>query len=89
MNWLTENLMEIVLWSCATLALVGSYYNATARYKLSYVLWLIIDLFFIWHNYRIGEKQQCALYVFYFIIAIIGLKNTIHHKGWLLSANKG
>jgi multisubunit Na+/H+ antiporter MnhB subunit len=79
--------MQIVLWIFMGIALVGSYYNATMRCKLSYILWLFSNLFFVWHNLSIGEIQQGLMYGVYFILAIIGMKNSIHQKGWFRRAS--
>jgi hypothetical protein len=83
MNWFSESLTQIILWIVMIVALLGSYYNATMRLKLSYVLWLLTNGVLVWHNFRIGECQQCILYAVYLYTAIIGIKNTIHQKGWL------
>ncbi|UPA28637.1 MAG: hypothetical protein LW808_001020 [Verrucomicrobiota bacterium] len=79
--WFQEHI-QAVIWTFTAIALLGSYFNATTRFKLSYVLWLGSNFFFVWHNFRIGEVQQCVLYLVYLYTAILGLKNTYHQKGW-------
>jgi hypothetical protein len=69
------------------IALMGSYYNATMRLKLSYALWLLTNAVLVWHNFHIGERQQCILYAVYLYTAIVGIKNTQRHKGWLTPAS--
>jgi ABC-type glycerol-3-phosphate transport system permease component len=64
-------------------ALLGAYYNATLRFKLSYVIWVMSNLYLMVRNFRINENAQATMYVVYLIINIIGLRNTIGHKGWL------
>jgi hypothetical protein len=83
MNWFRENLTQIVLWIVMVVALLGAYYNATMRLKLSYMIWLVTDAALVWHNFCIGEWQQCILYVVYFCTVVLGIRNTIHQKGWL------
>ncbi|MDR1366819.1 MAG: hypothetical protein LBJ13_02855 [Puniceicoccales bacterium] len=83
MNWFPESLRQIILWVVMVIALLGSYYNATMRLKLSYVLWLFTNVVLVWHNFCIGEHQQCILYAVYLYTAIIGIRNTIYQKGWL------
>ncbi|MDR3317440.1 MAG: hypothetical protein LBS71_01390 [Puniceicoccales bacterium] len=81
-NWLVENQVQISLWVFTWIALVGSYYNATMRCKLSYILWFVSNFFFLGHNFRIGEIQQGVLYTVLLITSVVGIKNTIHQKGW-------
>ncbi|MDR1303111.1 MAG: hypothetical protein LBJ81_00640 [Puniceicoccales bacterium] len=83
MGWFCENLTQILLWIVMVVALLGSYYNATMRLKLSYVLWLMTNAVLVWHNFCIGERQQCILYAVYLYTAALGIRNTIHQKGWL------
>jgi hypothetical protein len=37
------------------IAIAGSFYNATLRVKLSYVLWLISNFYICAHYFAIGE----------------------------------
>jgi hypothetical protein len=83
MSWFREDLTQIILWIVMVVALWGSYFNATMRLKLSYVLWLLTNGVLVWHNFCIGERQQCILYAVYLYTAVIGIRNTIHQKGWL------
>jgi hypothetical protein len=83
MNWFPEDITQIILWVVMAVALLGSYYNATMRLKLSYVLWLLTNGVLVWHNFCIGERQQCILYAVYSYTAILGVRNTFHQKGWL------
>jgi hypothetical protein len=87
MNWLAEHGMQILLWGFTAIALMGSYYNATMRCKLSYALWFLSNFFFSWHNFCIGEIQQCVLYIFLLLTSIVGFRNTMRQKGWLLRAS--
>jgi hypothetical protein len=87
MNWLVENQSEIILWFFTVMALLGSYFNATMRWKLSYMIWFWSNFYFVWHNFAIGEKQQGTLFVFYLITAVLGIRSTIHQKGWLKRAS--
>jgi hypothetical protein len=88
-NWLVGNQAQIVLWVFMIIALAGAYYNATMRCKLSYILWLFTNSFFVWHNFSIGEIQQGLMYGVYFFLAIVGTKNTIHQKALFSRASIG
>jgi hypothetical protein len=72
-----------ICWIMVFSALLGAYYNATLRFKLSYVIWVTSNLYLMIHNFRIHESAQATMYVVYLVINIIGLKNTIGNKGWL------
>ncbi|MDR2200763.1 MAG: hypothetical protein LBN94_01455 [Puniceicoccales bacterium] len=83
-NWFPESVTQLILWIVMVIALMGSYFNATMRMRLSYLLWLLTNTVLVWHNFCIGERQQCVLYAVYLYTAILGLRNTKHHKSWLL-----
>jgi hypothetical protein len=63
-------------------ALVGSFFNATLRMKLSYVLWLISNTYLCVHNFAIGEHAQSFLFGAYLITTFIGLRNTYKDPHW-------
>lgn len=86
-NEASTNWNVIVTWIMTFFALLGAYYNATMRCKLSYAIWLLTNGYFVWHNYVISEYPQCVMFSFYLIIAIIGIKNTIKQPGWLTKGN--
>ena len=86
-NEIKEMLPMLTTWFFMFVALAGAYFNATMRCKLSYVIWLLSNGFFVWHNFVIEEYAQCVMFGFYLIIAIIGVKNTIHQSGWLQKAD--
>ena len=64
------------------IALLGSFYNATLRMKLSYVLWMISNIYLCVHNFCIKEYSQAFLFGAYLITSAIGMKNTWHDKSW-------
>ena len=64
------------------IALLGSFYNATLRMKLSYVLWMISNVYLCTHNLLIKEYSQAFLLGAYLITSMIGMKNTWHDKDW-------
>ncbi|MDR1891347.1 MAG: hypothetical protein LBQ23_04235 [Puniceicoccales bacterium] len=64
------------------IALLGSFYNATLRMKLSYVLWLISNIYLCVHNFTIKEYSQAFLFGAYLITTFIGIKNTYKDKNW-------
>ena len=70
-----------MVFTFVIIALVGSVYNSMMRIKLSYVLYCISNVFFVVHNFRIGERSQAFMYVIYFVTAVIGLRNSIG-DGW-------
>ncbi|MDR1433524.1 MAG: hypothetical protein LBI61_04310 [Puniceicoccales bacterium] len=64
------------------ISLVGSFYNATLRLKLSYVLWLISNVCLCAHNFAIGEYAQAFMFGALLIMTFIGLRSTIRDKYW-------
>lgn len=72
-----------VCWIAVFSALLGAYYNATLRFKLSYVIWVASNCYLMIHNFQIHESAQATMYIVYLVINIIGLKNTIGDQGWL------
>jgi hypothetical protein len=64
------------------IALLGSICNATMRVKLSYVLWLVSNVFLACYNFCIREYSQAFLFGAYLITSMIGLKNSIGDEGW-------
>jgi hypothetical protein len=64
------------------IALLGSFYNATFRMKLSYTLWLISNVYLCIHNFTIGEYSQAFLFGAYLITTLVGIKNTYKDNGW-------
>lgn len=64
------------------IALLGSFYNATLRMKLSYVLWMGSNVCLCIHNFLIKEYSQAFLFGAYLITSIIGIKNTWYDKSW-------
>jgi hypothetical protein len=71
------------------IALIGSILNAMMRIKLSYVFWLVSNVFLVAHNLRIGEHSQAFLFGAYLITSIIGLKNSIGDNGWFSKHGRG
>ncbi|MDR3144296.1 MAG: hypothetical protein LBT64_02220 [Puniceicoccales bacterium] len=64
------------------ISLVGSLCNATLRIKLSYVLWLISNVFLCAHNIYIGEHSQAFMFAVNLMISIVGIKNTHSDPFW-------
>jgi hypothetical protein len=65
------------------IALLGSICNAMMRIKLSYVFWLVSNIFLACYNFKIKEYSQAFMFGAYLIIAMIGLRNSIGDRGWL------
>lgn len=75
--------MDSVLpWIFVAVSVVGSYYNSTLRLKLSYTLWFLSNMYFVAHNFLIGEYAQAFLFVMNFVLSCIGLKNYFRSQGW-------
>ncbi len=55
----------------AMLAVVGVVLNIKKR-KECFYLWIFTNGFWCWHNARIGELAQAALFALYFWLAIVG-----------------
>ena len=64
------------------IALLGSFYNATLRMKLSYMLWLVSNGYLCVHNFIIKEYSQSVLFGAYLITTAIGIKNTYKDRYW-------
>ena len=69
--------MEAVLLTTTVLALIGAYLNSHG-YKLSFVIWMLTNAVFAFHNWHIGEWQQAVLFGAYLLISVNGL---IYFKG--------
>jgi hypothetical protein len=70
------------------IALTGSVCNSMMRIKLSYMLWLVSNMFFVVYNFHIGERSQAFMYSVYIITGIVGLKNSIG-DGWFSKRGDG
>ncbi|MDR2436383.1 MAG: hypothetical protein LBD33_03705 [Puniceicoccales bacterium] len=70
-----------MVFAFVIIALIGSVSNCMMRIKLSYVLYVVSNVFFVIHNFRIGERSQAFMYVVYFVTGVIGLRNSIG-DGW-------
>ncbi|MDR2377565.1 MAG: hypothetical protein LBD54_02315 [Puniceicoccales bacterium] len=68
-------------WVAVVWSLIGSYFNATMRIKLSYIIWLPSNIYLVIYNIRIGQSAQGVLFSFYLFFNLIGLKNTFGSKG--------
>jgi hypothetical protein len=75
-------LAEIWTWIFVAMALAGSFYNATLRVKLSYVLWLISNVYLCAYNASIGQYSQAFMFGAYLVTTFIGIKNTYKDKYW-------
>jgi hypothetical protein len=64
------------------IALLGSFCNATLRMKLSYVLWLVSNVYLCVHNSIIGEYSQAFLFGAYLVTTFIGIRNTYKDPSW-------
>ncbi len=53
------------------------------RIKLSYVFWLISNVYLSIHNFYIKEYSQSLLFSAYLVTSLIGLKNSFKAGGWL------
>ncbi len=66
------------------IALVGSICNSMMRIKLSYVFWLVSNVYLLVHNFLIHEYSQGFLFSAYLITSIVGLRNAFKSGGgWL------
>ena len=68
-------LTEFIATAFATAGLIGGYFNARNKILLSYKIWLITNLFFVWYNFRINSISQILSNVCYFFLAVIGYIN--------------
>lgn len=65
------------------IALIGSILNSMMRIKLSYVFWLVSNVYLSVHNFCIKEYAQAFLFSAYLITSIVGLRNSFKSGGWL------
>jgi nicotinamide riboside transporter PnuC len=70
-----------MVFAFVVIALIGSVSNSMMRIKLSYVLWIVSNVFFVIHNFRIGEHSQAFMYAIYLVTGVTGLRNSIG-DGW-------
>ena len=68
-------LTESIATSFAIAGLIGGYFNARNKILLSYKIWLITNLFFVWYNLQINSMSQVLSNICYFFLAIIGYLN--------------
>lgn len=70
-----STLTEFIATIFSIAGLIGGYFNARNRILLSYKIWLITNLFFIWYNFKINSISQVLSNTCYFIFAVIGYLN--------------
>jgi hypothetical protein len=63
---------EFIATLFAIAGLIGGYFNARNQILLSYKIWLITNLFFVWYNFQINSISQILSNTCYFFLAIIG-----------------
>jgi nicotinamide riboside transporter PnuC len=60
-------------WLITILALVGTIANVHKQ-RWCFVVWLITNMAWAIHNYKIGEYAQSALFATYWLLAVWGLR---------------
>lgn len=68
-------LTEFIAMIFAIAGLIGGYFNARNRILLSYKIWVVTNLFFIWYNFRISSISQVLSNACYLFLAIVGYFN--------------
>lgn len=67
-------LVEVLTYVMMVIALVGSYLNAK-QIREGFLLWMITNGFWIFHNVVVSEYAQAILYTANMVIAIMGFIN--------------
>lgn len=65
--------MESVLFLATILAMIGAYLNSIGKWQ-GFLVWILTNTIFCIHNFLIDEWQQSLLFLFYFFIALNGLR---------------
>ena len=60
-----------IVWTFTLIALIGTFLN-TRQIKEGFIFWFIADIFFVGHNYLIGEFAQSLLFLVYTFLALYG-----------------
>jgi len=61
----------MITWIITILALIGSILNIKKR-RECFILWILTNLYWIIHDFRIGEQAQGVLFMTYSIFSIWG-----------------
>lgn len=72
--------METLLLIATFLALVGAYLNANGN-KYGFLIWIMTNTVFMWHNFAIGQWQQGLLFMAYLFLALLGFVKLSKSKG--------
>lgn len=67
--------LEFIATLFALAGLAGGYLNAVGQVLISYKIWLITNLFFVWYNLEISSPSQILSNFCYFILAVVGYLN--------------
>lgn len=78
---ITNILLEMTATIFAVAGLIGGYFNARGKVLLSYKIWLVTNLFFVWYNFEITSISQIFSNICYFFLAIIGYLNYKEKNG--------
>lgn len=73
--------MEKLLLANTILALLGAYYVSSGK-SLGFFIWIFTNIFFMIHNYMIGQWQQGLLFTAYFGLAIYGFLNLLKKENF-------
>ena len=63
---------NILCYTVAGLGILALYLNVKKNY-ISWVIWIVVDLFWMLRNLIIGEHAQSILYFVYFLFAVYGI----------------
>ncbi len=75
---ITNEIIEFIATIFSVIGLIGAYFNSKGKIFLSYQIWIITNLFFVWYNVSIGSLSQIFSNSCYFVLAIVGY---LHYRG--------
>lgn len=61
-----------MIWIVFVAAVCGAVFNIYKRPE-GFVIWLITNAFWIYHNYTLGETAQACQYIVFFLLSAGGL----------------
>lgn len=63
---------DIVTWFFVVVVLVGLFLNAR-RHWSGFIFWMVSNVYWFWHTYRIGQHAQAVLFAVYFCFSAYGI----------------
>lgn len=74
-------MITYILYIIILLSLVGKICIIKNKNLQGFILWSITDLFLMFYNYSIDEKEQAILFLIFLIFSIWGIFNNYKNNG--------